>query len=70
MEDCALFVFLGSWALVAPYLCFRFCIFDRPILEEYVSHVEGTHTCFSHAYMHDEMTFFLQLGRCTFLLKI
>jgi len=25
---------------VAPYLCFRFCIFDRPTLEEYVSHVE------------------------------
>jgi hypothetical protein len=28
---------LVNWALVASYLCFRFCIFDRPILEEYVS---------------------------------
>jgi hypothetical protein len=26
---------------VALYLCFRFRIFDRPILEEYVSYVEG-----------------------------
>jgi hypothetical protein len=37
MEDCAPSTFLGSWALVALYLGFRFCIFDRPILEEYVS---------------------------------
>jgi hypothetical protein len=33
-------VFLRSWALVAPYLCYRFCIFNRPILEEYVSKVK------------------------------
>ncbi len=33
--------FLRSWALVAPYLCSRFRVFDRPILEEYVSQVEG-----------------------------
>jgi len=25
---------------MALYLCFRFCIFDRPILEDYVSQVE------------------------------
>jgi hypothetical protein len=37
MEDCAPFASLGNWALVAPYLCFRFHIFDKPILEEYVS---------------------------------
>jgi hypothetical protein len=42
MEDCAPFVFLGSWALVAPYLCFRFYIFNRPILEEYTYQVEGS----------------------------
>ncbi len=35
MEDCAPFTFLGSWVLVAPYLCSMFHIFDRPILEEY-----------------------------------
>jgi len=29
-------VFLGSWALVASYLCSKFCITNRPILEEYV----------------------------------
>jgi hypothetical protein len=40
MEDCAPSIFLGNWALVAPYLCFRFCIFDRPILEKYVSQIE------------------------------
>ncbi len=34
MEGCAPFVFLGSWALVAPYLCFRFCIFDRPMYQQ------------------------------------
>jgi hypothetical protein len=37
MEDYAPSIFLGCWALVALYLCFRFCIFDRPVLEEYVS---------------------------------
>jgi hypothetical protein len=41
MEDCAPYVFLGSWALVAIYLCSMFRIFDRPILEEYVYQVEG-----------------------------
>jgi len=41
MEDCVPFIFLGSWALVAPYLCSKFRIFDRPILEEYVFQVEG-----------------------------
>ncbi len=41
MEDYAPYAFLGSWVLVIPYLCYRFCIFDRPILEEYVSQIEG-----------------------------
>ncbi len=36
MEDCAPSTFLGSWAFVASYLCFRFCIFDKLVLEEYV----------------------------------
>ncbi len=35
MEDYAPFDFLGSWVLVVPYLCSRFYIFNRPILEEY-----------------------------------
>ncbi len=44
MEDCAPSVFLGNWVLVVLYLCSRFCIFDRPISEEYVYHVgEGPH---------------------------
>jgi hypothetical protein len=44
MEDYAPSTFLGSWVLAVPYLCFRFCIFYRPILEEYVSQVEeGPH---------------------------
>ncbi len=41
MEDCAPSIFLGSWAMLDPYLCFKFHIFDRPVLEEYVSQVEG-----------------------------
>jgi len=36
-EDCAPFVFLGNWVLVALYLCYRFRIFNRPVLEVYVS---------------------------------
>ncbi len=40
MEDCAPFVFFISWAPMAPYLCFSFHIFNRFILEEYVSQVE------------------------------
>jgi hypothetical protein len=41
MEDCAPSIFLGSWVMLNPYLCFKFHIFDRPILGEYVSQVEG-----------------------------
>jgi len=36
MEDCAPFIFLMDWAFVVPYWCFRFCIFDRLVLKEYV----------------------------------
>jgi hypothetical protein len=44
MEDCTPSIFLGSWVLVILYLCFKICIFDRPILEEYVFKVEqGPH---------------------------
>jgi len=41
MENCAPFAFLWNWALVVSYLCSRFRIFHKPILEEYVSQVEG-----------------------------
>jgi len=41
MEDCVPFDFLRNWVLVVSYLCSRFHIFDRPILEEYVFQVEG-----------------------------
>jgi hypothetical protein len=37
MEDCAPSIFLRSWVLVVLYLCSRFCIFDRLVLEKYVS---------------------------------
>jgi hypothetical protein len=40
MEDCVQSTFLGNWVLVAPYLCSKFHIFNRPILEKYVSHFE------------------------------
>jgi hypothetical protein len=41
MEDCASFAFLRCWVLVTSYFCSRICIFNRLILEEYVSQVEG-----------------------------
>ncbi len=36
MEDYAPFAFLGTWVLVALYLCFRFRILDKIVLNEYV----------------------------------
>ncbi len=41
MKVCASIAFLRRWALMALYLCFRFCIFNRPSLENDVSQVEG-----------------------------
>jgi hypothetical protein len=44
IRDCAPFAFLRRWALVLVYLCSKFHIFDKPILEEYVYQVErGPH---------------------------
>ncbi len=59
MEDFAPSKFLGSWALVIPYLCFKFLIFDRFILEKYIFQVKGAYTCFNHAYMQHEMAYLL-----------
>ncbi len=58
MKDCVSFAFLMSWALVILYLWSRFCIFNRPILEEYVSQVwgGGGTTYFNNAYMQREIT--------------
>jgi hypothetical protein len=36
MENCAQSYVLGNWAWVDLYLCSRFCIFYKPIFEEYV----------------------------------
>jgi hypothetical protein len=38
---CPHLFFIGNWVVVAPYLCSRFHIFYKPILEEYVFQVEG-----------------------------
>lgn len=46
---CRPFIYKGSypicfsrrWVLVVSYLCSKFCIFNKPILEEYVSQIEG-----------------------------
>jgi hypothetical protein len=70
MEDCAPFAFLGNWALMALYLCSRFCIFYKTILEEYVSQVVGPATSFNLAYVQRKMVYNLQLGICTFLLNV
>jgi hypothetical protein len=75
MDDCAPSIFLRNWVLVVMYLCFRFHIFNRPILEEYVFQIEegkrgGGHIYFNHVYMQHEMTFLLKLGRCTLFLKV
>jgi hypothetical protein len=37
MEDYAPFAFQGNWILVVPYLCSKFRIFHKFVLEEYVS---------------------------------
>jgi len=55
---------------VASYLCSKFHIFDRPILEEYVFQVEGGPHLLQSCLCVDEMAYFLQLGRCTFILII
>jgi hypothetical protein len=36
IKDCASSTFLGNWALVVLYFCFRFHIFYKPVLEKYV----------------------------------
>jgi hypothetical protein len=41
MEDCAPSAFQGSWGSIGYVFVFRFCIFYRLVLEEYVSEVEG-----------------------------
>jgi len=41
MEDCAPSSFLRSWVLAVLYLCSKFRIFDRPVMERYVFQVEG-----------------------------
>jgi hypothetical protein len=38
--------------MVIPYLCSRFCIFNRPLLEEYVSQVEGGGAHLLHYCLH------------------
>ncbi len=45
------YVFLGSKVIVAPYLCFKFRIFDGLVSEEYVSQVEGGPHLLPHAYV-------------------
>jgi hypothetical protein len=42
MEDYAPSIFLRSWALMVPYLCSKFRIFNRPILKEYVFQIENS----------------------------
>jgi hypothetical protein len=51
MKNCAQSDDLGNWALVAPYLCVRFFIFDKPILEEFFFRLKVAHTAWSHAFM-------------------
>jgi hypothetical protein len=51
MENYTPFIFRRSWVLVILYLCFKFCIFDRPILEEYFFRLRGVHISFSHAFV-------------------
>jgi hypothetical protein len=58
MDNYAPSTFLGVWVLVVPYLCSRFHIFDRPILEKYVFQVKGAPPSFNHAFVQHEITFF------------
>ncbi len=43
MDNCAPFVFLGSWASVIFYSCFKFCIFNILVLEEYFFKLRAPH---------------------------
>ncbi len=51
MENYAPSIFLGNWVLVAPYLYYKFHIFDKPVLEECVFKVEGGPTSCNHAFV-------------------
>jgi len=51
MEDYAPSIFLGNWVLVVPYLYYKFRIFDKPILKECISKVEGGPTSYNHAFV-------------------
>jgi hypothetical protein len=42
MKVFASIVFLRRWALMALYLCFKFLIFDKLVLEEDVFQIEGS----------------------------
>jgi len=69
MEDYAPFTFIGTWVLVAPYLCFRFRILDKLVLNEYVSQVErGPHSLQS-CLCATQNGFPLATKRCTFFFK-
>jgi hypothetical protein len=36
--------FLRNYVLMVPYLCFKFRIFNKPVLEKYVFQVERAYT--------------------------
>jgi hypothetical protein len=55
MEDCAPFAFLGSWALVAPYLCPSFVSLIDPFWRSMFIRLRGAHTSFCHAFLHDNL---------------
>jgi hypothetical protein len=69
MKVFASIVFLRRWALMALYLCFKFLIFDKLILEEDFFKLKGPHLF--QSYLHVVWNaFLLDLVRCTLLLKI
>jgi hypothetical protein len=41
VKDCAPSTFLKSMTIMALYVCFMFCIFNRLVLEEYVFQIKG-----------------------------
>ncbi len=59
MEDCAPSTFLINRVIMVLYVCSMFHIFDRPILEKYVSQVEGESHLFQLCLHVVQIAFFL-----------
>jgi len=70
MEDYAPLAFLGIglWWLHICVIGFIFLI--DPFWMSMFFRLRGAHTCFNHVYVQHEITFLLQLERCTLFFRV